>query len=316
MRFWQVQCYVSHESSDAIAALLQDFPDIQGVQLEGIGELQVPHPEYGEWFDEMIVPTDRILVSVYFPESYEETSIRDRIQSVIRQVQQADVYVTDTDVDIVMELVDDSSWLNAWKEHAAPIPIGQDLVIVPTWSLADLPESLAARKPIIIEPGMAFGTGTHQTTQLCAQALAELPISQRTVLDVGTGTGVLAIAAGRLGASRVQAIDIDPIAVQAARENVERNQLSDLISVEVGNLLSGFAAESTFDVVIANILRDIVILLIPQVAVRMESGGHLLTSGFIDTQAPAVEASLQVHGFSVKRRYQQDDWMALLAVKN
>ncbi|WAH38539.1 50S ribosomal protein L11 methyltransferase [Alicyclobacillus dauci] len=315
MHWWHVQFHVTHEAADAVAALLQDFPDIQGVQLEGIGELQVPHPEYGEWFDEMIVPTDGVQVSIYFPESHSPEDIRGRVENVIRRVQESGLEVGSTGDNVRIESVDDSMWLNAWKEHYEPIPIGDDLVIVPIWNKDDLPEELRRRKPIIVEPGMAFGTGTHQTTQMCTQALADIDLSAKQVLDVGTGTGVLAIAAARLGAGHVTAIDIDPVAVRAAKENVAQNDLANHVTVQEGNLLGGFAADTKFDVAIANILRDIVILLVPQVAARMNPGGRLISSGFIDTQAPAVEEALQKHGFRIEHRYQKDDWMALLAVK-
>ncbi|WP_067622011.1 50S ribosomal protein L11 methyltransferase [Alicyclobacillus acidiphilus] len=315
MHWWHVQFHVSHEAADAVAALLQDFPDIQGVQLEGIGELETPHPEYGEWFDEMIVPTDTVLVSVYFPESYRPDAIRERVADVVDRVANAGVFVADGPVDIRVDSIDDSMWLNAWKEHYAPIPVGDKLVIVPVWNLDDLSPELADREPIILEPGMAFGTGTHQTTQMCTEALAEIVRSDTDVLDVGTGTGILAIAAARLGARHVTAIDIDPVAVRAARDNIELNHLAAKISVSEGNLLNGFAESQTFDVVTANILRDIVILLIPQIATRMPSGGYFLSSGYIDTQSPLVEDALYRFGFRVERRYTKDDWVALLAVK-
>ncbi|WP_206917394.1 50S ribosomal protein L11 methyltransferase [Alicyclobacillus suci] len=316
MHWWQVQFKVTHEAAEAVAALLQEFPDLQGVQLEGIGNVHIPHPEYGEWFDEMIVPTDGVEVSVYFPEGHEPQVVRARVLDVVERVHASGLDVGAKARDIRIDSVDDSTWLNAWKEHYHPIPVGDELVIVPIWNLSDLPEDLASRKPIIVEPGMAFGTGTHQTTHLCTQALAELDLSGANVLDVGTGTGILAIAAARLGASHVTAIDIDPVAVDAAHQNVEHNALSDVITVQEGNLLSGYAQDAKFDVAVANILRDIVILLLPQVARRLNPGGYLLTSGYIDTQAPAVEAALLTEGFQVAKRYQKDDWMAILAVKD
>lgn len=315
MHWWQVQFHISHEASEPVSALLQDFPDIQGVQLEGVGELQVPHPEYGEWFDEMIVPTADVLVSVYFPEDYQLGSIRDRILSVIHQVEQAGVSVGAHAHDIRIESVDDSMWLNAWKEHYEPIPVGDSLVIVPIWNRDDIPDDLKDREPIILEPGMAFGTGTHQTTHMCTKALADLDLSGTEVLDVGTGTGVLAIAAGRLGAAHVTAIDVDPVAVRAAKENIQTNALDSIIDVQEGNLLDGYAESRTFDVAVANILRDIVILLIPQVAKRLKPGGHFISSGYIDAHAPAVEEALTLHGFRLEQTYRRDDWVALRAVK-
>lgn len=316
MHWWQVQFHVSHEAADAVAGLLQDFPDIQGVQLEGIGQLHSPHPEYGEWFDELIFPTEDVAVSVYFPESYSPQEIRERTCGVIDKVSSAGLDVATAKERMRIESIDDTTWLNAWKEYYEPIALGDSLVIVPIWEKDELPPNFAGRKPIILEPGMAFGTGTHQTTQMCVETLADLGVAGMSVLDVGTGTGILAIAAARLGAAHVSAIDVDPVAVHAAKENVETNELLSLVAVREGDLLNGFVPEETYDVVIANILRDIVIHLIPQAAKRMATGGHFLCSGFIDTQAAAVENALARDGFVVLERRQKDDWMAILAVKS
>lgn len=316
MHWWHAAFHVPNEAADAVAGLLQEFPDIQGVQLEGMGHLRAPHPEYGEWFDEKIVPTDDVEVSVYFPDDDHPERIRTRILAVLDHVSEAGLRVNGAAEGLHIVSVDDSTWMNAWKEYYEPIPVGSNLLIVPVWNKDDVPDGLADRKPIILEPGMAFGTGTHQTTQMCAEALVNQQVEGKSVLDVGTGTGILAIAAARLDAGQVRAIDIDPVAVRAAKENVEMNALAELVSVEEGNLLAGFASDETFDVIIANILRDIVILLLPQAALRQKPGGHFLCSGFIDTQAPAVEEALTANGYTTLRRYQKDDWMAIAAVKD
>lgn len=316
MQWWHVQFHVSHEAADAVAGLLQDFSDIQGVQIEGIGHLQSPHPEYGEWFDEMIFPTPDVVVSVYFPASNAAEDIRSRVLDVLQRVSLAGLDVGNAKDKVRLEAVDDTTWLNAWEEYYEPIPLGENLVIVPIRDKAQVPAAQDGSQSILLEPGMAFGTGTHQTTQMCVEALAKLDVANKSVLDVGTGTGILAIAAAKLGAAHVTAIDIDPVAVRAAKDNVETNALLHQIEVREGNLLTGFVSEQTFEVVIANILRDIVIHFIPQAAKRMTTGSHFLCSGFIDTQSAAVESALRSGGFVVERRLQKDDWIALLAVKS
>ncbi|MCL6593766.1 MAG: 50S ribosomal protein L11 methyltransferase, partial [Alicyclobacillus sp.] len=210
------------------------------------------------------------------------------------------------------ERVEESSWANAWQEDFPPLPVGRRFFIVPKW-LAGQTET-GERIPLILEPGMAFGTGFHPTTQLCLEALEDLPVAGQTGLDVGCGTGILAVAMAKLGATAVRAVDLDPVAVSAARQNVADNGLSDRVTVVQGDLLHGTPAQG-YAVVTANILRDAVIALIPQAAEVMQSGGALVVSGFVEEQADAVRTALTGHRFALARTLQRGDWVALVAVR-
>ncbi|WP_062306302.1 50S ribosomal protein L11 methyltransferase [Alicyclobacillus sendaiensis] len=315
MRWWHVRVRVTHEAADALSAVLQSYPDVQGVQMEGVSPGEVRPPRFGEWFDEQLTPTPDVEVSVYVPETHDRGEIEQRVRDAVRRVREAGLDPGPQASDVRVERVDESEWKDAWREQYHPIPIGRSLVIAPVWAdPADL-EPYRGRRVIAIEPGMAFGTGHHQTTQMCAEILADVVRPGMRVVDVGTGTGVLAIAAALAGAERVVAIDLDPVAVSAAIDNVQKNGLADRIDVRQGDLLNALRPDETFHLAVANILRDVVIALVPQVRPRLVDGGMLLTSGYIESQREQVEQALRHHGFSVVRRSHQDDWVSVLAVK-
>jgi len=197
--------------------------------------------------------------------------------------------------------VDDRDWLESWKADFVPIRIGAFLVR-PTWSEAAADEAFE----LVLDPGMAFGTGLHPTTQQCLEALSTLPLEGKSVLDVGTGSGILAIAAAKRGASPVVAVDTDALAVDAARENAVRNG----VAIPVGE---GSAADvpGRFDVVIANIVSPVLQRIAPHLAARLSGGGTLLVAGI---SAPAEAATIEAfaHGrLQVLDRTVRDDWVAL-----
>ncbi|SIS66863.1 50S ribosomal protein L11 methyltransferase [Alicyclobacillus vulcanalis] len=316
MRWWHVRVRVAHEAADALSAVLESFPDVQGVQMEGIAPSEVRPPRFGEWFDEQLTPTPDVEVSVYFPETYARQEVEARMESAVRRVREAGLDPGPRSSDVSAELVDESEWKNAWREQYPPIPVGDSLVIAPVWAEPAELAPFGGRHIISIEPGMAFGTGHHQTTQMCAEILVDIVRPGMHVLDVGTGTGVLAMTAAVAGAERVVAVDIDPVAVSAAKENVRMNGLAQRVEVREGDLLSGLQPEEAFHVAVANILRDVVLALIPDVRHRLLPGGWLLTSGYIESQREQVERALGDHGFSIVRRAQKDDWVSVLAVKS
>jgi ribosomal protein L11 methyltransferase len=234
----------------------------------------------------------------------------------------------------------EADWAEAWKSGYGVLHIGHRLVIRPTWrDYTPEPGELV----IALDPGMAFGSGLHPTTRLCLKALEDYmgpdqaglgPTQARvrpgaSVLDVGTGSGILAIAAARLGASRVLALDTDPLAVRVARENVALNQVESVVRVEVGTVQISnpkshipnlHAPLSTlhsppWDLVVANILAETIIDLEPALAANLSPGGILVVSGIIAERTDAVLASLRQNGLSLVERRDDGDWVALIAHK-
>lgn len=207
-------------------------------------------------------------------------------------------------------LIQEVNWVEAWKEHYHPIPIGKRLIIIPAWLESPPDDRLAVR----IDPGMAFGTGAHPTTQLCLAVAEKHLRSGANVIDIGCGSGILSIAALKLGAAHALAVDIDPLAMQASRQNAELNGVTGQIELGVGSVsevLAGNYSLRRAPLLFANILAPIIINLFEQgLGDLVEPGGLGILSGILDTQADAVLAAAQAHGFSVLERMQSGDWVA------
>jgi ribosomal protein L11 methyltransferase len=211
------------------------------------------------------------------------------------------------------EWVDEQDWEEAWKRHYHPITVGERLVIQPAWMEVEH----SNRIPLMMDPGMAFGTGTHPTTQLCLKALENSLKAGESVIDLGCGSGILSIAAARLGASHVIALDIDPIAVQNTRENGQRNGVEQLISVHQGSLdllLSpSFSDRIPTDLLLANILaKTLEDMLLAGLGDAISPNGTMVLSGILDHQVSSIEACCQDLGLSVVEILRMQDWRALI----
>ena len=203
--------------------------------------------------------------------------------------------------------VADEDWAETWKEFFHTEKIGARTVIKPTWEEY---EAKAGEIVVELDPGAAFGTGQHATTSLCIRALEELVRPGMTVFDVGTGSGVLAIVAAKLGAKRVEAVDFDPVAVRIARENVRQNSAEDVVRTERSDLLKSVEGEA--DLIIANIIADIIVRLFGEVKGSLAAGGTMLLSGIIEDRLADVVEAAGRHGFSVEKIEQEKGWAAII----
>ncbi len=231
--------------------------------------------------------------------------------------------------------VDDADWLERWKDGYAPQRIGR-VVVVPSWLEVELADGEVA---VRLDPGMAFGTGLHPTTQLCLRLLERHARPGQRVLDLGTGSGILAIAAAKLGAAPVLALDNDPVAVEVAAENVARNGVPHLVRAAVGSLGAGNAmghwlsgdfgeqgtghrAQATgeagagepasFDLIAANLIAKVLVILAEDLAAALAPGGVLVSSGIIDTKEAEVSAALAAAGLRQLERHVEGEWVALV----
>jgi ribosomal protein L11 methyltransferase len=209
---------------------------------------------------------------------------------------------------LAMRELAEESWAHSWKQYFHPLRVGKHFIVAPTW---EKPEVGPGDRLILLDPGMAFGTGQHGTTQLCLAWLEDLPNKSGSLVDVGTGSGILAIGASMLGFGPLVACDTDPLAVSVTAENLELNGVTG-VELIVGGL---DAVEGCFDVVVANILAEVIIDLAPQWAPKMNPGGHLVCSGIVTRKADDVAAALRQHGLEVLERRDQGEWVALLARK-
>ena len=204
--------------------------------------------------------------------------------------------------------VSEEDWANNWKAYFKPLPIGDKLLIRPTWEPA---ENDQGRVMLSIDPGMAFGTGGHDTTRLVLETLEKYITSDTDLLDVGCGSGILSIAALLLGARRAMGVDIDPLAVKTARENGLINHLSEpRYTIVEGDLVEQISGQ--YDVVCANIVADAIIALSPSISRFLKPGGVYITSGIIDTREEDVQAALAACGFVVTERRERGGWLCLV----
>lgn len=205
----------------------------------------------------------------------------------------------------------DQDWMSEWKKGWEPLPIGQRLVIAPSWKLDQVKET--DRVIIQIDPGMAFGTGTHETTRGCLELLEHywpLKSESASLLDVGTGTGILAIAAIKLQpGARVTAFDVDPEAIEVARENAEINGVADSLEIEV-NKLSSYAGQE-FDVVLANLTADVIVPLAADFPTVMKPQGVLIVSGILQTQGDDVKSALTAQQFHLLEEKPDGEWVSM-----
>ena len=209
----------------------------------------------------------------------------------------------------------DEDWMAAWKKHYQPIKIGRKLVIVPAWIKKEFP----GRLPIRINPGMAFGTGTHPSTQLCLQLLEEVLQPTQSVIDVGCGSGILSIAALKLGADSVLGVDIDPAAVKSTQENAGNNQIESRLEVGLGSVdeirCNQFKIKRA-PLVVVNILASIIIHLFEDgLADLVDSGGKLILAGILESQAQNVIMAANKKGLVLEKTISSSDWTALLLNK-
>ena len=210
-----------------------------------------------------------------------------------------------------LENLRDEDWENNWKQYYKPMEIGQRLLVIPQWEQVDPGQ----RVPLILDPGLTFGTGSHATTRLCLTALEKTVAQGDRVLDLGCGSGILSIAALRLGASQALAVDIDDKCLDVAYENAALNGIGkDRYTVRVGDVLSDGSLrrelEGSYDIVVANIVADVIIALAPLVPSMLRPGGTFVCSGIIDDRAEEVRAALEAAGWTVLETQSADGWFA------
>ena len=271
--------------------MIEDYSDVDGV-LDGV---------YGDLIDEALLIADRTrsAVSLFVPESASpaetELMLRDRFAAL------------GMDVEVGHSSVCEEDWAESWKKYFKPIGTGNRVVIVPVWEKFDAAENDVV---VLMDPGMAFGTGTHETTRLCAALLENYVEDGCRMIDVGCGSGILAICASKLGAGYCYACDIDPYAIKVARENVELNSCAN-ITCEVSDLVREVdPASANFDVAAVNIVADVIIRLAPDIGRFLKDTATLIVSGIIVERADETVAALNAAGFKVVEEKRENGWFA------
>lgn len=276
--------------------------------------------KYWDYADESVLnkqPAVQTFISLESDADEIEKAIIDSMHELKNM--EADIGVQLGSLEVKSRIVDEEDWANNWKAFFKPINVGEKLLVCPSWE--DIPED-NTRAVLKIDPGMAFGTGTHQTTGMCLELL-EANIKQGdTVADLGCGSGILSIAATLLGASKTFAIDIDPVAAKVAAENAQLNEINmENYNIKIGDILEDVdfrndIAASPCDIVMANIVANVIIALSPAISPILKDDGIFIASGIIDERLDEVVASLESVGLKIVEVKQRDDWRAIFAVKD
>ena len=299
----QVKVTVKLERLDDLVAIMSMVSN--NLQIEDYSDIDLKTC-YGDLIDESILNADKTIasVSVYLPA---ERSVTECIAFLRERFDAADL----RDAKIELVGVNEEDWANSWKAYYKPIKIGERLVIVPAWE-----KYTPAEGELIVrmDPGMAFGTGTHETTRLVIKLLEAYTKEGCRMLDVGTGSGILAICASKLGAGECRAYDIDPMAVRVANENIKDSGLSN-ITCEVSDLLRQVDKSRPYDLICANIVADIIIRMTPDVGELMHKDTVLLASGIIMERSDDVVECFEKHGFRIVERLEENGWCGLAVMK-
>jgi ribosomal protein L11 methyltransferase len=303
MAWLEVSLTVTGEIAEAVADVLARFAP-GGVAAESAS------PALLDVEEETAIPAGPIVVRAYLPQDGELEEKRARLAEALwhlgQLAAQSGLTVPEPDFRHVAE----SDWAEKWKEHYKPMRLGRRLVVAPAWAAYQAaPGDVVVR----LDPGMAFGTGTHPTTQLCLAAIEDYLRPGGAVLDLGTGSGILAVAAAKLGAASVLALDIDPEAVRAAQENAALNGVGGAVRVELGSLSPAlFTTPSSL--VICNILSSIIVRLLGEgLAQAVAPGGVLILSGILESQAGEIKQAALKAGLSVAEQRQMGEWVAIVA---
>ncbi|MGG3450948.1 50S ribosomal protein L11 methyltransferase [Domibacillus aminovorans] len=292
---------ILHEAG-ASGVVIEDRAELDKKREGGLfGELYELNPDD--------YPDEGVAVKAYLPVN---SFLQETVEDITEAVKNLTVYQIDTgNLRVSVSEVHEEDWATAWKQYYNPVKISEKFTIVPTWE--DYEPFSTDELIIELDPGMAFGTGTHPTTVMCLQALERFVKPEDHVVDVGTGSGVLAIGAAMLGAKRVTALDLDEVAVSAARQNVALNKAENVISVSKNNLIDGLDDQA--DVVVANILAEVIISFVKDVESIMRPGGIFIASGIIGQKKEDVKQAMNDAGLIIEETVVMEDWVCIAAKK-
>ena len=304
MQWLELTVQAHPEAVKSVSELLSSHTN-EGLVIEEPFELIDEGQEY------RILHGQPVLVHAYLPMDGTEEAKRQQIAEGLWHFSSIGAHFVG---ELTARVVDEEDWANAWKEYYHVTHIGKRLVIRPSWR-----EYTPKNEEVVLtlDPGMAFGTGVHPTTRLCLEQIEQRVRPGMRILDVGTGSGILALAAGKLGAEHIHAIDNSSVAVESTRANVAMNDLDERISVVLGILDEAEAARMAgqYDIVIANIIAHIIGSIAPMLAETLAPNGTLIVSGIIEARRPDAEIPLLAAGLELVEEVKIDDWLALVLRK-
>lgn len=315
MKYLQVSITTTEEGIEELTGLLL---------VHGIDETVVDNPNTAreildkkndyEWdyVEEAAFNTDYDpKISFYLDDNDEGRNSLGDIKEALAELKIKDTNNVLGAMDVSVEVIDDQDWMNSYKDHFKTIQLTDNIIVKPSWE--EIPEN-NTKKILELDPGMAFGTGDHATTSLCAKLMDKAGCKGKDVLDVGTGSGILAICADLLGAENVLGIDIDPIAVEVAKENGGYNHCGDNVKFIQGDLTKG--TDFKADIVVANLMAEIVIMLAEAVKKHMKPGAIFISSGILVDKEKKVTDAFERLGLEVIEIQEEGEWSAIVAKVN
>ncbi len=311
MDWLELTIHTTTMGADLVSDVLMNA-GAEGTQVEDRYDVLSSRKEDGMWdmIDEDVLShmAEDVLVKAFFPMTSNAAELLPGLSEKMKELLSMQLGFDIGSLNIDTEQVKDEDWAENWKKYYKPMKAGKRLVIKPSWEKYD-----AAPSDLVIEidPGMAFGTGSHETTSMCLATLEDVITPGCTCIDVGTGSGILGLAAAKLGASDVLAIDLDADAVKTAKENVIKNGLADTVRVVHGDLLE--KQDEVADVIVANIIADVICYLAGPVRSHLKKNGTFICSGILDSREEDVMNALTVHGYTLRKRIQKGDWVCLVA---
>ena len=314
MKWLELKIDAAPAGLEPVSALLEDL-GITGLVIDDEGDFQdfLEHNHaYWDYVDDQLMQKKKGLcrITFYLEDSPDGYNTLAQVRMALSRVKQE--HPEYGRLLLTMENMEDADWENNWKQFYKPMEIGDRLTVIPEWESAGVPEGRVALR---LNPGLTFGTGSHATTRLCLTALEEAVHGGETVLDLGCGSGILSIAALRLGAVSAKAVDIDEKCLTVAYENAALNGIGkNRYTVLVGDVLSDGALREKlgggYDVVVANIVADVIMGLAPMVRQFLKPGGLFLCSGIIDTRAEEVAESLRQNGWEIEKTRSGEGWFS------
>lgn len=311
MKWSEISIHTSNEAIEPVSNILHEAGAAGVVIEDSFDSIKEQNGKFGEIYElnPEDYPKEGAVIKAYFPVNSFLAETIDEIKNAIESLTQYDIDI-EPNIITVSE-VDEEDWATEWKKYYHPVKVSEKITIVPCWE--DYEKRSEEEIVVVLDPGMAFGTGNHPTTVMSIQALEKFVQPGDSVIDVGTGSGVLSIAAALLGADRVLALDLDEIAVKSAGDNCKRNKVEQIVTVQQNDLLDGIDTEA--DVIVANLLAEIILRFSGQAYRNLKPGGIFIASGITAQKRETVENHLRENGFSIMETLMMEDWITTIAKK-
>lgn len=309
MKWIEVQIKTTTESEEIVSNIMYDI-GVTGLAIEDPNDIIAFQQSDENW--DFIKPElleqdyEGVIIKAYFPE---DENLMNKIELVRENIERVPYRNTGKHLgEVIISEVNDTEWAEEWKKYYKPVKIGEKIVIKPTWE-----EHITKDGEIVVEldPGMAFGTGTHETTMLCIEALEKHLSVDDLVYDVGCGSGILSIVSAKLGANKVIGIDLDELAIKVSKENIKLNNVDHIVDIVHGDLLD--KVTRTANIIVSNIIAEVIVEMIDDLKLYINNNGIFIASGIIVEKLDMVKEALIYNGFDILEEKAMKDWVCLVA---